>query len=134
MSTPTVTYSNTHERERRHFRRILVQESGEFVWNTRSRIGRTKTFREFVTTENLAVKGAKIIVPGDWKFEEGTIGRFKLATEFCEAEVLEAASNGVSTVARLMFIGPSAGFIEAVQRQTDRAEDDRFSFKHLWSE
>lgn len=132
MSTPMLTYSKNHERERRHFRRIQVRQSGEFVWSSKSRLGRTKTFREFVTTENLAVKGAKIIVPGDWEFDEGAGGRFKLATEFCEAEILEAESNGVSTTLRLVFIGPDAGFIDAVQRETGRADEDRFSFKNLW--
>lgn len=133
MSDPLLTYAKTHERERRHFRRIEVKQSGEFVWSTTSRFGRSRTYRQFVTTENLAVKGAKITIAGDWTFEDGAIGRFKLGTEFCEAEVLEVESNEESTTLRLVFIGPSPGFADAVHRYTASPSEDRFSFENLWS-
>ena len=134
MSNTTITYQDTDSRERRHFKRIEVRKSGEFVWSSKPLIGRSKTLREFVTTQNLAVKGAKIIVPGQWEFKEGDFGRFKLATEFCDAQVLEATSNGVSATLRLVFIGPSEGFIAAVTReQATAAGDDRFAFAKLWS-
>lgn len=133
MSDPLLTYAKTHERERRHFRRIEVKQSGEFVWSTTSRLGRSRTYRQFVTTENLAVKGAKVTIAGEWKFEDGATGRFKLGTEFCEAEVLEVESNDESTTLRLVFIGPSPSFADAVQRYTTSPNDDRFSLENLWS-
>lgn len=132
MTALTLTYQDPSDRERRHFRRIVVQRSGEFVWTTKPRFGRTKTFRELVTTHNLSVKGAKIIVPGDWDFTTGTRGRFKLSTEFSDAEVLEAESNGVSSTIRVVFLGPSPAFVEAIKAETAR-EEERFSLRGLWT-
>ena len=132
MSASTLTYQDPTDRERRHFRRIVVHRDGEFVWTVKPRIGRGKTHRELVTTHNLAVKGAKIVIPGDWDIPVGTRGRFKLANEFSDLEVLEAESNGVSTTVRVEFLGPSQSFIHAVKRETNK-EEERFSLKGLWS-
>lgn len=133
MSSPTLSYQQLSNRERRHFQRINLNTSGEFVWKTKPRFGRPVTNREFVTTHNLAIMGTKIVLPGDWEFTEGARGRFKLGTEFCNAEILEAESNGVATTVRLRFLGPSANFVAAVKETTAREESGRFSLNKLWS-
>ena len=127
-----LSYQQLSNRERRHFQRVNLHVSGEFVWMSKPRFGRTATNRELVTTQNLSVLGTKVILPGDWDLAEGARGRFKLGSEFCDAEVMGAESNGVANTVRLRFLAPGPTFIDAVKATVEREGSERFSLHKLW--
>gem|GEM_PF-1435646 len=125
--------SKSDHRERRSFRRVELRRNGELVWTSKSRLGRKTTNREFITTKNLSVEGAKIVLPGEWEFAENERARLKLGIDFCDVTILDAASNGVATTIRLGYVAPSPSFIQAIERAQPDADDGRFSMMGLWT-
>lgn len=119
---------------RRFFHRVDVHANGELLWATRSRLGKIKTHREYITTENVSVAGAKIILKGDYDFPIRSRGRLKLGLEYCEVEVLEIAKpkSGL-TMLRLSFITPSARFITVVEKWMPISTGERDEFVHAWT-
>lgn len=133
MSTAAPEFQEeTNTRERRNFHRVTTPHTGEFVWKSKLLLGRHQTEREFVTTQDLGVNGARIVLPGEWKFSEGDRGRLKVGPEHCDAKVLEATTNGVATTLRLTFVNPSPQFTASLVILTDPDQQERFSLKSLW--
>ncbi len=118
---------------RRFFHRVDVQANGELVWATRSRLGKVKTHREYITTENVSVSGAKIILRGDYDFPVRSRGRLKLGLEYCDVEVLEIKkSQAGDTMLRLAFLTPTSRFISIVEQWMPISTDEREDFVHAW--
>ena len=118
---------------RRFFHREEIRANGEFVWATKSRIGRVTTNREFITTENVSVDGAKIIVPGRHHFPEHSRGRIKFGLEFCDVEILESFEQGSDTALRLLFLAPSARFVGIIEKWLPIKTDDRRKHESAWT-
>lgn len=119
---------------RRFFHRVDVRANGELIWATRSRFGKVKTHREWITTSNVSVSGARITVPGGHDFPLRSRARLKLGLEFCEVEVLEVSKPSSSqTDLRLSFITPSAKFITVVEQWMPISTDDREEFSQAWT-
>ena len=119
---------------RRFFHRVDVHANGELLWATRSRLGRVKSYREYITTLNVSVSGAKIVVPGSRSFPPHSRARLKLGLEFCEVEVLEIdTSKPGHTVLRLTFVAPSARFISIVEQWMPISTDERDNFIQAWT-
>ncbi len=119
---------------RRFFHRVDVHANGELLWATRSRLGKVKTHREYVTTENVSVSGAKIILKGNFDFPLRSRARLKLGLEYCEAEVLEIAKSETGfTMLRLSFITPTTKFITIVEQWMPISTGEREDFVHAWT-
>ena len=119
---------------RRFFRREAIRANGEFIWATKSRLGRVSTNREFITTENVSIDGAKIVIKGAHQFPERSRGRVKFGLEFCDVEILEASPGaGNSTELRLLFLSPSARFVRIIEKWLNVETDDRQDFESVWT-
>ena len=119
-------------KNRRLFHRAEITANGEFVWATKNRLGRVKTHREFVTTTDISVEGAKIRMDGNQDFPVKFRGRMKLGLHFCDVEVLESEHVGDSTVLRLLFLAPNQQFIEIIEQWMPISQEDRSEFKSAW--
>lgn len=114
---------------RRFFHRVDVKANGELLWATKSRVGRVKNHREYVTTVNVSIDGAKLAIPGEHKFPTGARARLKLGIEFCDVDVLETIPSRSSTIARVTFVNPSPRFVAVVENWipiTNAAHRDSF--------
>lgn len=119
---------------RRFFHRVDVRANGELVWATKSRLGKIKTHREYITTTNVSVSGARISVPGDHTFPVRSRARLKLGLEYCDVEILEVdTSSSKQTDLRLSFITPSARFITIVEQWMPISTDERDDYIHAWT-
>jgi hypothetical protein len=119
---------------RRFFHRVDVHANGELLWATRSRLRKVKTHRKYITTENVSVSGAKIILNGDFRFPVGSRAQLKLGLEYCEVEVLEVLkSKGGLTMLRLTFITPSSKFVTIVEQWMPISTGERDDFVHAWT-
>ena len=119
---------------RRFFNRVDVRANGELLWATRSRFGKIRTHREFITTTNVSVSGAKIELKGNHEFPLRSRARLKLGLEYCEVEVLELIrSTPGRTLLRLSFITPSARFIAIVEQWMPITTDGRDEHIHAWT-
>ena len=118
---------------RRFFNRVDVRANGELLWATRSRLGRVSTHREYITTTNVSVSGAKITLKGKHDFPLRSRARLKLGLEFCEVEVLEVETSSKSTELRLAFITPNSRFITVVEQWLPISTDDRDDFVSAWT-
>jgi len=119
---------------RRFFNRVDVQANGELLWATKSRVGRVTNHREYITTVNVSIDGAKIAVPGYRSFPAGARARIKLGIEFCEVEVLETitATGSDYTLVRVNFISPSARFVSVVENWLPISQEERNDFMSNW--
>lgn len=119
---------------RRFFKRIDVKANGELLWATRSRLGKVKNVREYITTTNISIDGARIAIPGHHQFPDGAHARFKLGIQFCEVEVLEADTKSMPnyTIARLLFLSPDRRFVAVVEKYLPVATDERDEFISNW--
>lgn len=119
---------------RRFFHRVDVRANGELLWATRSRLGRVKSFRKYITTINVSVSGAKVAVPGSHVFPIHSRARLKLGLEFCDVEVLQVDSTAQGrTVLRLNFLNPSTRFITIVEKWMPISTDERENFLQVWT-
>lgn len=119
---------------RRFFHRVDVRANGELIWATRSRFGKIKTHREYITTTNVSVSGAKIELSGNHHFPQRSRARLKLGLEYCEVEVLETGTSKSGTTSlRLSFITPSARFITIVEQWMPISTDEREDHIHAWT-
>jgi len=119
---------------RRFFHRVEVHANGELLWATKSRLGRVKTHRQYITTDNVSVAGAKVILQGDYDFPVRSRARLKLGLEYCEVEVLEHHKSGTGqTMLRLSFITPSMKFITVVEKWMPISTDRRDDFVQSWT-
>jgi len=119
---------------RRFFHRVDVRANGELVWATRSRMGKIKTHREYITTSNVSVSGARITLPGNHDFPLRSRARLKLGLEYCEVEVLDIAKpDSKHTDLRLSFITPSSRFITIVEQWMPISTDERDDYVQAWT-
>ncbi len=118
---------------RRFFRREAVRANGEFVWATKSRLGRVSTNREFITTKNLSIDGAKIAIKGAHHFPVGCHARVKFGLEFCDVEVLEAFHSGSTTELRIIFRSPSKRFVNVIEKWLHTETENRHGFESVWT-
>jgi len=116
---------------RRIFHRVDVTANGELLWATKSIFKRIAKHREFITTVNVSIDGAKIVLKGRHIFPSQARARLKLGIEFCEVEVLESLYDAKSnrTLLRLSFVTPTSRFVSVVEKwmPIDTAERDQFS-------
>lgn len=119
--------------DRRFFGRVDIKANGELLWATK-RLGRVKTHREYITTVNVSIDGAKILVPGSHAFPVGARARLKLGIEFCDVEILESDHTTVTdkTYARLLFLNPSTKFVSVVERWMPISTEARERFTSVW--
>ena len=118
---------------RRFFQRVDITANGELLWATKSRLGRVKNHREYITTINVSIDGAKIVVPGRVTFPTGARARLKLGIEFCDVDVLESSTNGNRTIARVTFVNPSRRFVSVVEKWIPEAKaQHRDRFTNNW--
>lgn len=120
--------------DRRFFNRVDVKANGELLWATKSRLGRVTNLREYITTINVSIDGAKVLIPGNHVFPEGARASIKLGIQFCEVEVLDAdTSNSPNyTIARLLFISPDQRFVSILEKYLPVATDGREDFLNAW--
>ena len=118
---------------RRFFHRVDVRANGELVWATRSRLGRVRTHREFITTDNVSMSGARIALRGKHDFPLRSRARLKLGLEFCDVEVLEIETSFNSTVLRLAFLTPNSRFVAIVEQWMPISTNDRDEFVSAWT-
>ena len=120
--------------ERRIFTRVDLRANGEFVWTTKSRLGRVNTNREYVTTKNVSIDGTLIVLPGSWEFPQRARGRLKLGIEFADVEVLEATPSGSATLLRLTFLSPSPRFVSVLEKWMPTETNSRVGVgvENLW--
>ncbi len=120
---------------RRFFNRVDVKANGELLWATKSRLGRVKNIREYITTINVSIDGAKILIPGTHVFPVGARASIKLGIQFCEVEVLEAdiSKSPNYTIARLLFISPDPKFVAVVEKYLPVSTDGREDFLNAWT-
>lgn len=119
---------------RRFFHRVDVRANGELLWATKSRLGKIKSHREYITTSNVSVSGARITVPGDNTFPVRSRARLKLGLEYCEVEILEVSKpNKNLSELRLAFITPSARFISIVEQWMPISTDERETYQSAWT-
>ncbi len=120
---------------RRFFHRVDIQANGELLWATKSRFGRVSNHRDFITTVNVSMDGAKIVLKGRHTFPPNARARLKLGIEFCEVEVLEVLhkSRPDSTQLRLLFISPNARFVSVVEKWMPIDAQGRDEFISAWT-
>jgi hypothetical protein len=118
---------------RRFFHRVDVRANGELLWATRTRLGRVSTHREYITTDNVSVSGAKIALKGKHDFPLRSRARLKLGLEFCDVEVLQIETVSNSTVLRLAFLTPNSRFITIVEQWLPISTNDREEFVSAWT-
>ncbi len=120
---------------RRFFNRVDVQANGELLWATKSRFGRVTNHREYITTKNVSIDGAKIAIPGSHNFPEGAHARIKFGIQFCEVEVLETTvmASGAATIARVIFLAPDARFVKEIEKYLPVQTDEREDFLSAWT-
>ena len=120
---------------RRFFYRVDIQANGELLWATRTRLGRVSTHRDYVTTMNISIDGAKVVMKGRQSFPTNARARLKLGIEFCEVEILEALhkSQPDSTQLRLNFIAPNPRFISVVEKWMPIDAQDRDEYISAWT-
>ena len=120
--------------ERRVFTRVDLRANGELVWATKSRLGRVTTHREFVTTKNVSIDGALIVLPGSWEFPENARARLKLGIEFCDVEILESRRTGSASLLRMMFLQPTPRFVSVLEGWMPAvATEVRQGFQSIWT-
>jgi len=117
---------------RRLFHRAAITANGEFIWATKNRLGRVKTHREFVTTKDISVEGAKIRMDGAHEFPAKFRGRMKLGLHFCDVEVLDSSQSETSTELRILFLAPNQQFIEIIEQWMPVSQESRNEFKSAW--
>ena len=119
---------------RRFFQRVDVRANGELIWATKGRFGRISTHREYITTHNLSVDGARLELKGAHTFPIGSRARLKLGLEFSDVEILECAvsANGTTDL-RVTFITPSPRFVAVVEQWIPIATEDRQMFGGSWT-
>jgi hypothetical protein len=118
---------------RRVFHRVDVKANGELLWATKSRMGRVKTHREYITTINVSVDGAKIALKGRHDFPVHSRGRIKLGIEFCEVEVLDIEAARDATILRVNFVSPTQRFVSVVEKWMPISTDERNGFLSAWT-
>jgi hypothetical protein len=118
---------------RRFFHRFDVKANGELLWATKSRLGRVKSHREYVTTINVSVDGAKIALKGRHDFPLHSRARIKLGIEFCDVEVLQIGATPDTTILRISFVSPTHRFVSAVEKWLPISTDERDDFVSSWS-
>jgi hypothetical protein len=119
---------------RRFFHRVDVQANGELLWATKSRIGRVKTHRDYITTINVSVDGAKVALKGDHNFPKYSRARLKLGIEFCEVEILDIDRSPKDyTILRMSFISPTSRFVSVVEKWMPISTDERDDFVNVWT-
>jgi len=118
---------------RRFFNRVDVQANGELLWATKSRFGRVTNMREYITTVNVSIDGAKISIPGNHNFPDGAHARIKLGIQFCEVEILASETTATSTVARILFLQPDGRFIAELERYLPVDKGEREDFLSAWT-
>lgn len=120
---------------RRFFNRVDVKANGELLWATKSRFGRVTNKREFITTVNVSIDGAKIAIPGTHAFPEAARARIKLGIHFCEVEVLDAdtKTSPKYTFARVVFIAPDHRFVSVVEEYLPVAKNERENYLSNWT-
>lgn len=119
--------------DRRFFTRSDVHANGELLWATRSWIGRVTNHREYITTKNISIDGAKIAIPGDHGFPARARAQLKLGIQFCEVEVLQAEVVNSATIARVLFLSPDQRFISEIERYLPSGKDGREDFLSAWT-
>ena len=117
---------------RRFFHRVDVKANGELIWATKSRMGRVKSHREYVTTINVSVDGAKIALKGRHDFPLHSRARLKLGIEFCDVEILYIDTNPDATVLRVNFVSPTHRFISVVEKWMPISTEERDDFISAW--
>lgn len=119
---------------RRFFHRVDITANGELLWATKSRLGKVATHRDYVTTVNVSMDGAKIIMRGRHSFPDAARARLKLGIEFCEVEVLEVLhkSRPDTTQLRLTFISPNPKFVSVVEKWMPINSNERDAFVSAW--
>ncbi len=118
---------------RRFFHRVDVRANGELLWATRTRLRRVRTHREYITTDNVSVSGAKIVLKGKHYFPLHSRARLKLGLEFCEVEVLQIDTSSNSTVLRLAFLTPNPRFITIIEKWMPVSTNNRDEFVSAWT-
>lgn len=118
---------------RRFFHRVDVRANGELIWATRSRLGRVSTHREFITTDNVSMSGAKIVLKGKHDFPLRSRAQLKLGLEICDVEVLQIETSSKATLLRLAFITPGLRFITIVEHWMPISTDGRDEFASAWT-
>jgi hypothetical protein len=120
---------------RRFFHRVAVTANGELLWATKSRLGRVRSHREYITTIDVSVDGAKIELAGRHLFAPNAHARMKLGIEFCEVEVLDVdrKSRSGNTILRLSFVAPSSKFVSVVEKWMPISTDDRNEHLSSWT-
>ena len=118
---------------RRFFGRVDVKANGELLWATKSRLGKVKTHREYVTTINVSVDGAKIEMRGNHQFPKNARAQLKLGIEYCDVEVLEVSRGPRGSILRLALVSPTARFVAVVEQWLPVSADERSEFSSSWT-
>lgn len=109
--------------------------NGELLWATKSRLGKVKTQREYITTINVSIDGAKFSIAGRHLFPLNAHARLKLGIEFCEVEVLEVDRKSMpnNTILRVSFVAPTPKFVSVVEKWMPISTDDREEHISSWT-
>lgn len=119
--------------ERRLFARTDVEVQGTLVWATKRMIGGVKTHEIPMSTIDLSVSGAKLLVNSKVDLPVGASCRIMFADQSSPARVQSVASDGKKTkMLSLELEHPPSGFMRVIEQWLDATAGGRAFDEPEW--
>lgn len=119
--------------ERRLFARTDVEVQGTLEWATKRLVGGVKTHRAPMSTIDLSVNGAKLLVDAKVDLPVGASCRIEFAGQSSPARVQTVTSDGKKTKMLSMELEHSpAGFMRVIEQWLDARAGGRAFDEPTW--
>lgn len=103
--------------ERRLFNRTDVEIDGTLQWATKRRVAGIKEHEVPMTTVDLSVNGARLVVDGKTRLPVGASCRISFAGESSPARVRTVQTNDAGQkLLSVQLEGPSTGFMKVIEQ------------------